>query len=75
MSLVERLGFGTIDNLYANMSNNDIVEWMAYDCTQDDKWRENYRKCKDLETQKQYDREEEAERMIAMFNSLLGGNP
>ncbi len=73
MSLVERLGLGTLDNLYASMSNNDIVEWMAYDLTQSDKWREAYAANKDLEEQKLYDREEEAKRMIEMFQMFGGG--
>lgn len=73
MSLVERLGFQTLANLYANMSNNDIVEWMAYDFTQSDKWRETYTKEQDIETQKLYDREEEARRMTEMFKMFGGG--
>lgn len=55
------------------MSNNDIVEWMAYDFTQSDKWRETYTKEQDIETQKLYDREEEARRMTEMFKMFGGG--
>ncbi len=72
MSLVERLGLGTISNLYSHMSNNDIVEWMAYDLTQDNGWREQYYKMKDIEEQKVQSLEDESERMRLLFSSLGG---
>ncbi len=72
MSLVERLGFQTLDNLYAHMSSNDIVEWMAYDFTQSDKWREKFSKDLDIETQQKYSREEEAKRMEDMLKGFGG---
>ncbi len=70
MSLVERLGFKTLDNLYAEMDANQIMEWSAYDLTQNDKWRKTYEAELNLEKQKNQTLEEEAERMKAMFMGL-----
>ncbi len=70
MSLVERLGLGTLANLYMQMSSNDIVDWMAYDLTQDLDWRKSYKANKSMEEQKTQTLEEEAERMKAMFMGL-----
>ncbi len=70
MALVERLGFGTLDNLYSHMTSNDIIEWMAYDMTQNDTWYSKYKKEKDMENQKTQSLEEEAQRMKAMFMGL-----
>ncbi len=72
MALVERLGFGTLDNLYAHMSGNDIAEWMAYDLTLNDKWYDNYKKEKSLEEQRTQTLEQEAQRIKAMFMGLSG---
>ncbi len=73
MTLVERLGFGTINNLYAHMSSNDIVEWMAYDLTQNTSWAEGYKADKDLKEQRQRTLEEETEAMKAMFSRMWSG--
>lgn len=54
------------------MSSNDIVEWMAYDFTQSDKWREKFSKDLDIETQQKYSREEEAKRMEDMLKGFGG---
>lgn len=70
MSLVERLGLGSLANLYMQMSSNDIVEWMAYDLTQDNDWRTTYKTNKSLEEQKTQTLEEEAERIRAMLMGL-----
>lgn len=70
MSLVERLGLGSLANLYMQMSSNDIVEWMAYDLTQDTDWRTAYKTNKSLEDQKTQTLEEEAERVRAMLMGL-----
>jgi hypothetical protein len=70
MSLVERLGYKTLDALYSQMDNNDIMEWMAYDKIQNYEWREACQKEMDLENQKNQTLEEEAERIKAMFMRL-----
>lgn len=70
MSLVERLGYKTLDNLYSSLDNNEISEWMAYDLASNHEWRENYLKEFDLEVQKNQTLEEEADRMRAMLMGL-----
>ncbi len=70
LSLVERLGFKTLDALYAEMDNNQIMEWAAYDMTQNDDWRKEYKLEQDLEKQRTQTLEEEAERIKAMFMGL-----
>lgn len=70
MSLVERLGLGTLANLYMQMSSNDIVDWMAYDLTQDVEWRKTYNDARLLQEQKTQTLEEEADRMRAMLMGL-----
>lgn len=70
LSLVERLGFKTLDRLYEEMDNNQIMEWAAYDMTQNDKWREDYAKEINLIKQQNQTLEEEAERIKAMFMGL-----
>ncbi len=70
MSLVERLGLGTLANLYMQMSSNDIVDWMAYDLTQDTEWRKSYNDARLMQEQKTQTLEEEADRMRAMLMGL-----
>ncbi len=70
LSLVERLGFKTLENLYAEMDNNQIMEWSAYDLTQDDTWRKAYKEALALEMQKNQSLEDEAQLIKAMFMKL-----
>lgn len=70
MSLVERLGFKTLDNLYDHLDSNDILEWAAYDMVNNPEWKEKTIKEIDLEKQKNQTLEEEAERIKAMFMGL-----
>ena len=70
MSLVERLGYKTLDALYMEMDNNDIMEWSAYDKTQNTDWVTTYKKELALEQQKTQTLEEEADRMRAMLMGL-----
>ena len=70
LSLVERLGFKTLNALYAEMDNNDIMEWSAYDKTQNEEWRKAYKLELDLKKQQNQTLEEEAERIKAMFMGL-----
>lgn len=67
MSLVERLGYKSVDNLYRYMDNNQIMEWMAFDLTQDPEWLENYKKELDIQQQKEQSSEEEARKIRALF--------
>lgn len=70
MSLVERLGYKTLDALYAELDNNQIMEWSAYDKTQNTDWLTAYQKELALEQQQNQTLEEEAERIKAMFMGL-----
>ena len=72
MSLVERLGYKTLNELYTSMDNNEIMEWMAYDRTQNSEWADKIKKEISLENQKNQSLEEEAERIKAMFMALGG---
>ncbi len=44
MGLVERLGLGTLKNLYEQMDTADIMEWAAYDLIKDPESRERLTK-------------------------------
>lgn len=70
MSLVERLGYKTLDNLYETMDNNTIMEWQAYDLARNFDWQTAYKKELDIEQQKNQTLEEEAQRMKAMLMGL-----
>jgi len=70
LSLVERLGFKTLDRLYAEMDNNQIMEWWAFDKTQNQDWIKEYNTQVNLEKQQNQTLEEEAERIKAMFMGL-----
>ncbi len=70
MSLVERLGYKTLDSLYSELDNNQIMEWWAYDKTQNAEWQTEYRKEVNLENQRTQTLEEEASRIKAMFMEL-----
>ncbi len=70
MSLVERLGYKSLNNLYAEMDCNDIMEWAAYDLTQNTEWKEKIDKQIQIEKQKEFTAEEEAAAIKAMFQSL-----
>lgn len=70
LSLVERLGFKTLNNLYESMDANEIMEWSAYDLTKNDEWRKKYETQVNIEKQKNQTLEEEAERIKAMFMGL-----
>lgn len=73
LSLVERLGYKSLSNLYAEMSNNEIMEWAAYDLTQNPEWREKYKE--ELETQKKISmpKEEQLEDEANKIKALLMG--
>ncbi len=70
LSLVERLGFKTLDRLYQEMDNNQIMEWWAFDKTQNQDWLKEYNTQISLEKQQNQTLEEEAERIKAMFMGL-----
>lgn len=44
MSLVERLGYKTLNELYSTMDNNEIMEWLAYDMLRNPEMRERIEK-------------------------------
>ncbi len=70
MSLVERLGFGTINNMYASMNANDISEWMAYDMIKNPEWYDKAIVEQDLKRQETDTFEEETRKMKLMFGGL-----
>jgi len=70
MSLVERLGFHTLTQLYNAMDSNDIMEWAAYDMLKDEKWVEKNKLECEMEAQRGQSLEEEARLMRAMIQGL-----
>jgi hypothetical protein len=74
MSLVERLGFKTLDNMYNEMDSTDIMEWMAYDMIKNPEVRERLEKEISIEYQKTFTAEQEADAMRAMLMGLGGNN-
>lgn len=70
MALTERLGYKSLRELYANLDNNEIMEWAAYDKLQDEDWVKQVKKVNNLENQKTQTPEEEAEKMKAMLMSI-----
>ena len=42
MRLAERLGYKTVDELYSGMSNDQIMEWVAYDRASDPQCYKKY---------------------------------
>lgn len=74
MSLVERLGYKTLDDFYSDYDNNMIAEWMAYDMTQNTEWAEKARVALSLEQQKENDGEKEAELIRNMFKVITHAN-
>jgi hypothetical protein len=70
MSLAERLGYKSLNQLLNELSANDIAEWQAYDLTQNQEWRDEYLRIKNLEDQKNQTLEEEAEKIKAMLMGL-----
>lgn len=72
MSLVERLGFKTLKELFEHMDNNDIMEWSAYDLTQDTEWQEKCKKELNMERQRTQTLEDESELMKQLFMGLGG---
>ncbi len=70
MSLVERLGFKTLDNLYNEMSSDEIFEWMAYDMIKNPEVRARLDKEISIENQKSFTKEQEADAIRAMLEGL-----
>lgn len=71
MSLVERLGYKSLKELYEHMNNNEILEWAAYDMIRNPEWREKAQRELALLRQKEFTPEQEADAIKAMF-SMLG---
>lgn len=70
MSLVERLGFKTLNNLYSEMDSEEILEWMAYDMIKNPEIRERFDKEISITRQKTFTLKQEADAMRMMFASL-----
>jgi hypothetical protein len=70
MSLVERLGYKSLNELYNTLDNNDILEWSAYDLTQNQEWQKKYNTEIDFDNQKNQTPEEEAKKIKLMFMKL-----
>lgn len=70
MGLVERLGYRSLNELYKNMDNNELMEWAAYDKTQDPKWLKRYFADKKAEDDKHQTLEEEADKIKSMLMGL-----
>jgi len=70
MSLVERLGFKTLDNLYSEMGSEEILEWMAYDMIKNPEIRERFDKEISIAHQRTFTLEQEADAMRMMFANL-----
>lgn len=59
----------TVKQLLDTMDSKEIMEWMAYDMTNDEKWLENYNKERELELSRQMSDEEK----LNAFKKMLGG--
>lgn len=70
MHLVERLGFKTLHQLYQEMSNNDICEWMAFDLLRNPESRERLEKELKTVSFAQADADEQSEAIRELLNSL-----
>lgn len=70
MSLVERLGFKTLQELYETLDGNEIMEWLAYDKCQNTDTRNKLMKELSLERQQYDTKEQEAEKVRQMFRGL-----
>jgi len=70
MSLVERLGFKTLKHLYAELDNNDIMEWAAYDMIKDSETAERLKRELDFERQRTQSLEEESDKMRLLFMQI-----
>lgn len=68
MSLVERLGYKTLNALYSEMSCNEIMEWAAYDLTNNPEWVEKYKS-----TPISLSPEKEADAIKAMLLGISNG--
>ncbi len=68
MSLVERLGFQTLDNLYLSMSSDAIMEWMAYDMLKNPELRERLEQ--ELQKEKIMTPEQTSNAIVQLFASL-----
>lgn len=73
LSLVERLGFKTLNNLYSEMNSDDILEWMAYDLIKNPEVRERLESEISMEMQKTFTKEQEAEAIRSLLMTL--GHP
>jgi hypothetical protein len=60
----------TVNQLLLTMGANEFYMWMAYDKTQNPEWREKADKELAIERQREYDAEQEAKAMKALFEGL-----
>lgn len=74
MSLVERLGFKTLNELYSTLDSNEIMEWLAYDMLSNDEWREGALKEREMARQAIQSLNEEADKIKEMFMRMANGN-
>lgn len=65
MQLAERLGYKSLNELLTSLTNNEIMEWMAFDSLKDENLRKKYQQ--QLEATKELSPEEEAEMIKRMF--------
>lgn len=70
MSLVERLGFKTLDELWNTLDSNQIFEWIAYDRLKDPEFSKRLQNEINLEQQKHFSLEDEANAIKQMFMNL-----
>lgn len=59
----------SVRTLLNEMDSLEIAEWMAYDLTCSDEWKEQY----DKERQREKSKEMSDEETLAAFKALLGG--
>lgn len=70
MSLVERLGYRSLNELYENLNNNEILEWASYDMVRNPEWREKAEQERAILKQVDFTPEQEAEALRDMFAGL-----
>ena len=70
MSLVERLGFKTLKQMYEQVSSFEIMEWMAYDLLKNPETHAELKRASEVEAQRNNTLEQEADLMRNLFMNL-----
>jgi uncharacterized protein YeaO (DUF488 family) len=64
----------TVGEVLDKMNSFDISEWMAYDLSNDDKFRKNYQKELEAERIREMNTQQRAENARQFFRSFISGS-